>query len=107
MHNQAEQDMKLGATLLDAKAPDWLEKIDLDKLNVATHSFCVLAQVFGSYTEGLRKLGLTDEEAKNHGFQTRHERTPQEHALYREQVNAAWRWEVIRRTGATQHHAVS
>lgn len=48
-----------GIALLDEKVPDWADRIDLDRLDVAHGGRCVTAQVSGAtYVEGMRLLGL-------------------------------------------------
>jgi hypothetical protein len=54
MDMPAADRVALGALLLDAWKPGWLEKVDLDTLDVNDAGFCILAQVFG----GLRRPTL-------------------------------------------------
>lgn len=51
-----EDSIRKGVAVLDKVLPDWRERINLDRLNVANYNLCVLGQVFGSYTEGLDVL---------------------------------------------------
>lgn len=66
-----------GAALLDERRPGWEAEIDLDRLNLASSTDCVLGQLWGSrewvgYTRGLKVLRLGDynytPNAKLHGF---------------------------------------
>ncbi|HEY4486117.1 MAG TPA: hypothetical protein VJB70_00075 [Candidatus Paceibacterota bacterium] len=68
-----------GALLLDQKMPFWFERFeklwnkDQTKLTnhyvrmAGTHE-CTLAQLFGRYADGVKALGLTDEETLGLGF---------------------------------------
>lgn len=56
------------ARLLDEHYPGWYEKIDLNEFNVHLTTNCILAYVFGSFTKGLRELGLELEDAYKYGF---------------------------------------
>lgn len=56
--------ISLGVRLLDQKVPGWDRRIDLDRLDMSypfnhrpASKCCVLAQLFGSYVEGLIALG--------------------------------------------------
>ena len=91
-----------GMTLLDAKAPGWIDKIDLDRLDQGSGRTCVVGQVYrslgrryGAYWDGLEALGLVatvvDDEVAAHGFETRDERESYD-ALTR-----AWRAAIKRR----------
>lgn len=68
MFYQAE--VEAGVELLDREEPDWALNVVLDKLGMANigGGKCVLAQVFGSYKEGLKRLNLTGIQAKRYGF---------------------------------------
>ena len=39
-----------GAQFLDAVKPDWIDSIDLDRLNMASPRWCMIGQPFGSYS---------------------------------------------------------
>ena len=69
-----------GALLLDDNMPGWADKIDLDRLNIAVGSLCILGQLFSpeveedwmGFSQGMTRL-LGDEndtyaEAVYHGF---------------------------------------
>lgn len=50
-----------GAYMLDVHyGPDWRNKIDLDTLDLKHCETCILGQVFGTYEDGLEKLGIWD-----------------------------------------------
>ena len=59
-----------GAALLDMKRPGWRAEINLETMLIRKFNLCVLAQLYGSYEEGLRVLGLLEdfEEVFRHGF---------------------------------------
>lgn len=45
-----------GVAVLDAHDPQWREHIDPVSLNIASHSDCILGQVFGDYSTGMSIL---------------------------------------------------
>jgi hypothetical protein len=47
-----------GVALLDEQVPGWVDRINLDALDVWNVRQCVLGQLFGGYNVGLFKLGL-------------------------------------------------
>lgn len=52
---------------------DWMHRIDFSNLYVSSAMYCVLAQVFGNYNEGLILLGFDNfgsMEIPAHGFCT-------------------------------------
>lgn len=59
-----------GVALLDRVAPGWVDRINVDTLDVSHGGRCVLGQLYGLYTDGQGKLGLTMQQAADHGFQT-------------------------------------
>lgn len=48
-----------GVARLDKYSPDWRDRINRDRLNMAESRDCVLGQLFGSFTEGLRRLDIS------------------------------------------------
>lgn len=64
--------VKLGADLLDQKAPGWLARINLDTLQLGDCENCILGQIYGHFALGLVETGLIDEAEDNlllkHGF---------------------------------------
>lgn len=53
-----ETEIRRGATLLDEKWPGWREGVDVNTLNMWSMDLCVLAQLFGDWTEGIHALGI-------------------------------------------------
>jgi hypothetical protein len=50
-----------GMGLLDEKAPPgWRDKVSPPTLDMGDPCHCVLAQVFGDYSQGLRELGISN-----------------------------------------------
>ncbi len=43
-------------SLLDDKVPDWRDKINVDKLEMGCPKKCLLGQIFGEYSIGMKKL---------------------------------------------------
>lgn len=84
--NEDREKVLAGATLLDARKPDWWKTIDLPDLQTAGNDTCVLAQAFQtSYWDALEQLfpdlatqqnalpdeqqqGALDREASKYGF---------------------------------------
>lgn len=48
-----------GVAVLDAVKPDWRESIDLETLSMETLDECILGQVFGGYTTGCERFGIS------------------------------------------------
>lgn len=46
----------IGAKLLDVLKPGWAQRIDLDRLDLADCSACVLGQLFGDFGVGAERL---------------------------------------------------
>lgn len=61
----------LGALLLDIHAVGWARRIDQDELDLGSCSSCVLGQVYGEYSRGCVRLGLSvlAGDAIAHGFE--------------------------------------
>src|SRR4029077_12412117 len=59
-----------GAALLDRLTPGWWRLVKLRPLDINSTCNCVTGQLFGDYGDGLRELGLTDDEAEEYGFTT-------------------------------------
>lgn len=58
-----------GAALLDRDVPYWALRIDLDRLRLSSARRCVLAQVYGDFNRGRRRLGLwATWDTRNVGF---------------------------------------
>lgn len=45
-----------GMAYLDAEIPNWHERIDVPTLNIQYPGACILGQLFGSYSTGLKEL---------------------------------------------------
>ena len=52
----AEELVNDAIALLDVKEPGWFNKIDTDRLDIASPTNCVLGQLYGEYALGLEKL---------------------------------------------------
>ena len=57
-----------GVALLDEHKPGWEAAIDLGTFDLEYMDACVLGQVYGSYSEGLRHLGVTHNLDLVYGF---------------------------------------
>jgi hypothetical protein len=55
-------EIEMGVALLDEKFPIWHAKINLNTLALCDYWWCVLGQLYGSYGEGLRALGIEDDD---------------------------------------------
>jgi hypothetical protein len=74
-----------GATLLDERVPGWRSLVKPADLRMTDGSTCIVGQLslagawerylYGPYTSGLEALGLTDQEAHQHGFVTYYDGT--------------------------------
>mgnify|MGYP001618311814 CR=1 FL=1 len=73
----ATERVRRGAQLLDEREPGWAGRIDLGKLELASHCRCIVGQLAGGsgqgdepYETGLRALGIDyrDEADRDHGF---------------------------------------
>ena len=47
-----------GVALLNEKVPGWRDRIDLQTFDINSFQKCVLAQLYGSYFDGVAALGL-------------------------------------------------
>lgn len=93
-----------GAARLDERVPDWFRRVDLSKILMWDDGSCVLAQVCGSYHDGLASLylhgtygddpnpGMSD---AGHGFDIFYDGTENETTF--EQLTAAWHDEITAR----------
>jgi hypothetical protein len=45
-----------GAALLDRKCPNWHEEIDLSRLDLSCTENCILGQLYGGFTTGVRQV---------------------------------------------------
>jgi hypothetical protein len=73
---RSPEDLKLavkqGIYLLDAEVPDWREKIDIARLDLADPCRCILGQVIGEFFAALTALEITTHEAMAMGFECEH-----------------------------------
>jgi hypothetical protein len=63
--------VRRGAALLDERTPGWMERINLDRLDIGSLADCPLGQVFGGFWAGHQHLWGTlwmSGEARQHGF---------------------------------------
>lgn len=60
-----------GVALLDEKVPGWVDRVDVEQLDVSNGLTCVLGQLFLTYSSGRAKLDLDEVQAAEHGFQLR------------------------------------
>lgn len=51
-------EVEKGIKLLDEKVPGWRERIDPDSLDMSDCFQCILGQLFGSFSDGSKKLGF-------------------------------------------------
>jgi hypothetical protein len=71
MYSRTRARAAAGAGLLDRVVPGWWRLIKLRPLDIGDGCYCVTGQLFGSYSEGLTRLDMTDEEAGLYGFNRR------------------------------------
>jgi len=84
-----------GMALLDEKVPDWIDRVDPEKLHMSMGSGpcgCILSQLYGGFNEGCDALWLEDY-PDDLGFTERHINYP---ALTR-----IWRQKIRERKNAT------
>lgn len=60
-----------GVALLDEKVPGWVDKVNVERLDVSNGVTCVLGQLYGAYNSGRAKLDLDEAQAAELGFQVR------------------------------------
>lgn len=88
-----------GVAMLDGKKSGWATRISLEKLDIASTNDCVVSQLYGgSWPQGLKRLGLSLNDARRLGFWFY---TP----LGYFRANQAWREIVAVRQKATQEKA--
>lgn len=64
-----EDRVRKGIAFLDATyGPEWRGRINWDTLDMWSGLECVLGQLEGTYSAGVKKLNLTGEEAYRYGF---------------------------------------
>ena len=58
-----------GVAFLDERVPGWLDKVNVDDLQIWSGTQCVLGQIYGEYTLGVAWLRLDTKGAAELGFQ--------------------------------------
>lgn len=97
----AAQCVARGAALLDVKRPGWHHNISLNRLRTASTEDCILGQLFGNYSVGIKEI--LDPALDNifnrgyHGF-TAHDSDEGEFASYGE-LDRAWKGYIRSRRG--------
>jgi hypothetical protein len=93
-----------GAELLDRQpGPGWAHKVDVETLDVSEGYLCVLGQVFGSFTDGLRELelgSLFNNEAGDYGFDAP---SGGDFDAACEELTLLWRNKINERQGSRHH----
>lgn len=52
------QRIENGAKLLDWQHPSWAQQVNLETFDINECRLCAVGQLFGSYTEGLKRLDM-------------------------------------------------
>jgi hypothetical protein len=61
MFHKYHRRVNRGIAVLDKHGPaNWRSMVEPDSLNVGSCSFCPLGQIYGSYQEGINRLGIGD-----------------------------------------------
>lgn len=50
------------------EGPEWTERIEWHLLDMKSCEYCILGQLFGSYSTGLNRLSIEESEASGYGF---------------------------------------
>ena len=61
-----------GVDFLDIEMPGWINHIDVDSLDLFDCDNCVLGQLFGEYTKGIKILEIGNDDAVHCGFESCH-----------------------------------
>lgn len=69
MSTDVQTRVAAGVAFLDRQVPGWVDRIDVDNLDVACSVNCVLGQLYGGYSSGTHALGLDQDQAAALGFQ--------------------------------------
>lgn len=59
MNKTVAERVSAGIALLDEKKPGWASLVDLESLDMASTSWCILGQVFDGYTIACDFLGIS------------------------------------------------
>ena len=71
MSDRIPPNVRRGAEMLDERLPGWRDRVNPGRLKLDSECGCVLGQVLGGYSEGVKLLGLNDRDAERYGFWTR------------------------------------
>jgi len=63
-----DEKIKGGIMVLDYYSPDWHWRVNLHTLHMRHSDFYLLAQLFGSFEKGRKKLNMDDNQAYELGF---------------------------------------
>ena len=63
-----EKEIENGVEFLNKVYPDWLSKIDLEKLNMDQPSNCILGQLYGNFYVARDILDMYDNDTNKMGF---------------------------------------
>src|SRR5882762_2911653 len=63
-----EEQIKSGVQVLNKKRPGWAQRIEIESLNIISPAYCIIGQVYGSYSDGLEVLRIHHMDAENYGF---------------------------------------
>jgi len=63
-----EKEIEKGVEFLNKVYPDWLSKIDLEKLNMDQPSNCILGQLYGNFYVAQNILDMSDKNYDKMGF---------------------------------------
>ena len=64
-----EKRVEAGVAFLNVVKPNWLKKIDVEKLDLGNKKVCMLGELYGYYDDGISTLGLENKtSATNLGF---------------------------------------
>lgn len=66
-----EKDINKGIEYLNETCPEWINVIDLEKLDLSNCERCILGQLYGSYLSAVKVLDLDPHETANMGFSLR------------------------------------
>ncbi len=87
-----EENVRRGMALLDERSPGWRQEIEVEFINVESPIDCPLGQVYNTYYNGLRELGLSVEESVACGFSLYDVVYDlQMYPIYAEQMNFTWK----------------
>jgi hypothetical protein len=59
-----------GAAFLDVRDPEWIGKVDLERLDLGSCTRCILGQLAGDYEDGVEMFALDGADTVALGFNT-------------------------------------